>query len=126
MRKLVSGGTRYEAEFGYSRAIMVGRSVFIAATNGVGQFGVGTEMDTYLQTRLAIQRINDALDTLGFKLSDIVRLRVFAVRELSIEEFKKAYQEFFLDIKPALTLVYVSGFPSANALLEIEAEAVKD
>ncbi len=126
MRKQVGGGSKYEAEFGYSRAVKVGNMVFVAATGGSDQLDTGSELDTYSQSKRAMQRIKEALGSLEFGLEDVVRLRVFAKQEMRLEDFKLAYQEFFVGIRPALTLVYVSGFPSAATILEIEAEAVKD
>lgn len=126
LRRQVGGVSGYESEFGYSRAVRVGNMVFIAATSGLYQFESDLVLDTYLQTKRAIQRINEALRALEFGLDDIVRLRVFAKQELCLDDFKKAYREFFADSKPALTLVYVTDFPSDKTILEIEAEAVKE
>lgn len=126
LRRQVGGDSKYEVEFGYSRAVRVGSIVLVAATSGSDQPEPELAPDTYAQAKRAIQKINEALESLGFGLDDVVRLRVFAKRELGLEDFKRAYREFFADIRPALSLVYVSGFPSDKTILEIEAEALKD
>ncbi len=123
MRREISGGSAYEEEFGYSRAVVVDRFVFVAATSGVDTEN-NRGLDSYTQTRRALEKIGVALSDAGFQMEDIVRLRVYAKPGLLLDDFKKAYAEFFNKTRPAVTLVYVTGFPSPEALLEIEAEAV--
>jgi len=54
----------------------------------------------------------------------MVRTRAFITDIDRWEEFAKAHQEFFGDIKPAATLVEVSKLIHRELLVEIEAEAI--
>jgi enamine deaminase RidA (YjgF/YER057c/UK114 family) len=124
MKEYLSSGATYEAKFGYSRAVKVDGLVFMLATAGTDN--IGSVADTYNQTRRSFEKIQVALVGAGGTLRDVARLRVFAKQELVLSEFRRAYQEFFAPIKPALSLIYVSGFPDPAALLEVEAEAMID
>lgn len=114
------------AYFGYSRAVRAGGTVFFSAVGASGEDGKVVARDTYSQTRFIIKEILRSAELLGVGKDDIVRLRVFAASGFSLEDFRTAYREAFAETKPALTLVYVAGFPVEGSLLEIEAEAVKE
>ncbi len=124
-RRLVTSGSPWEPEVGYSRAVRVGRHIFVAGTTALDEAGrlVGPG-DAYAQARQALKLIEQALCTAGAKLEDVVRTRMYVV---DIDEHGtavgRAHGEVFRDIRPAATMVEVSRLIDPQMLVEIEAEA---
>lgn len=103
----------------------VGNSVFVAGTTASQPEGgpVGGD-DIAEQTREAIRRIGQALESLGSGLDQVVRTRMFVTDIARWEEVGRAHGEFFGAVCPATTMVEVSSLISADLLVEIEADAV--
>ena len=127
-RQLISSGSPYEPVFGYSRAVRVGDTVYVAGTVAWGDppeadklVGAG---DMYAQARQAIRNIEKALAQAGASLRDVVLTRTFITDMSRFEEVARAHGEAFGDIRPAATLVEVSALVEPEMLVEIEAIAV--
>jgi enamine deaminase RidA (YjgF/YER057c/UK114 family) len=125
MRTNISSGAEWEDKVGYSRAVKVGNQIFVSGTTGIDEDGdvVGKD-DIYLQTKQCILNIEKALKKAGASLDDVVRTRTFITDIDRWEQFGKAHQEFFGDIKPAATLMEVSRLIHPDLLVEIEVDAV--
>ena len=124
-RKNIASGTRWEPVVGYSRAVRVGNAVYVAGTTATDEKGnvVGTG-DPYVQTRQALRNIELALIKAGATMKDVVRTRVFVKDIEDWDIIGKAHGEVFGAIRPASTMVQVSGFVDPKMLVEIEADAV--
>lgn len=110
---------------GYSRAVRVGNLIEVAGTTaGAPDGSVIAPGDMYGQTRACLEIILRALDKLGASAEHVVRTRMFLTDISRWEEAGKAHAEVFGDIKPASTMVEVSGFLDPGYLIEIEATAV--
>jgi enamine deaminase RidA (YjgF/YER057c/UK114 family) len=124
-RKNISSGSPYEPVFGYSRAVKVGKHIFVAGTVAWGDDGkVAGVGDVYAQAKQAIRNIEKALAQAGATLADVVRTRTFVTDVSRFGELAKAHGEAFGDIRPAATVVEVKALVEKEMLVEIEADAV--
>lgn len=125
-KHLVSSGTSWEKSFGYSRAVKINDTIFVAGTTAVDDAGnvVGAG-DPYKQALFIYEKINKALKTAGSSLSDVVRVRTFVTDISRWKEVAKAQGEVFADIRPAATLVQVMGLVESELMVEIEVDAIR-
>ena len=123
-RRHVSTGTPWEGRVGYSRAVRVGPLVQVAGTTATDEGGelVGRG-NAYEQAVQALSNIEDTLARVGAELSHVTRTRIYVTDIGHWEEVGRAHAEFFEGIRPATTMVEVSGLVDPEMLVEIEAEA---
>jgi enamine deaminase RidA (YjgF/YER057c/UK114 family) len=122
-RYLHSTSTKYEFQFGYSRAVRHGRVIRIAGTAGLREDGQVISDDVVDQMRRAIEIIKTALEDLGSSLGDVIMTRIYVRDVHDIDRIAVIHGEVFRDIRPATTIVKVE-FIDHRILVEIEAEAV--
>ncbi|WP_254272713.1 RidA family protein [Haloarcula marina] len=124
-RRHVSTGTEWERQVGYSRAIRAGNTVRVAGTIAIDDDGaVVTPGKPYEQTRHALGIVTDALDELDASAADVVATRLYVTDMRQQEAVGRAHEEVFGDVRPAATMVEVSGLAADGAVVEVEAEAV--
>lgn len=124
-RKHVSSGAPWEAIVGYSRAVRVGDHIVVAGTIATDSDGNAIAPgDAYAQTKAAIATIGAALEELGASFTDVVRTRTFITDLDQWEAFGRAHGEVFAEIRPASTLVGVSGLINPDCVVEIEVDAI--
>jgi enamine deaminase RidA (YjgF/YER057c/UK114 family) len=125
MRKLVSSGSPFETVVGFSRAVRVENIVEVAGTAPIGvegkTVGVG---DMYAQTKRCLDIIALALKGAGAEARHVTRTRLLLTDMSQWREAARAHGEMFADVRPACTIVQVSGFIDPNWLVEVEATAV--
>jgi enamine deaminase RidA (YjgF/YER057c/UK114 family) len=123
-RRLVSSGSPYEARYGYSRAVAVGDSCWVAGTTDAGPDGRSLHPgDAAAQARAAFAIAIGALEEAGFAVGDVVRTRMFIVRPEDAAAVAAVNGELFGAIRPAATLVRVAGLIDPSMLVEVELEA---
>ena len=123
-RQKISSGAKWESIVGYSRAIRVGKRIYVTGTTALGDDGeiVGID-DAYAQAVQCLKNIESALQRLDAGLEHIVRTRMFVTDISRWEEYGRAHVEFLSDVMPATTMVEVSGLIDQRMLIEIEADA---
>jgi len=125
-RRLVSSGGPWEAKAGYSRAVVVGGSCWVAGTTDAGPDGRSLHPgDIGAQAAAVFAIIESALGEAGFAITDVVRIRMFLTDISRSGEVMAVQGAIFGDIRPAATMVEVSALIDPSLLIEVEADAVR-
>ena len=123
-RRRIASGSPYEPVIGFSRAVSAGRHVAVSGTAPVMPGGADPPTDAYGQTRRVLEIVVGALAEAGARPEDVVRTRTYLVRAGDWEAVGRAHGEVFGEIRPASTMVVVSGFLDPRWLVEMEADAI--
>jgi enamine deaminase RidA (YjgF/YER057c/UK114 family) len=122
-RQLISSGAAFEDRVGYSRAVRVGRLVWVSGTAPIMPGDGDPPDDPYEQARICLEIIGRALAAAGGSLDDVVRTRIYVTDASFIDDVGRAHREAFSAARPATTGV-VLELLDPRWLVEIEAEAV--
>mgnify|MGYP006272839651 CR=1 FL=1 len=125
VRQRTFSGSVWEETAGYCRAMRVGNQIFVSGTapsDGAG--GTFAPGDAYAQTMRCFDIIQEALESLGGTLSDIVRTRLYLTDMAQWEDIARAHYELFVDYPPVNTMVEISRLASPDMLVEVEVEAL--
>lgn len=119
-----STGTPWEPVVGYSRAVRVGSMVWVAGTTATGPDGrlVGRG-DPAAQARQVLENVKTALERAGARLDHVVRTRIYVRNVADWETIGRVHGQYFGQVRPASTLVEVSGLVDPDMLVEIEVDA---
>jgi len=123
-RKLYSSGAEWEDIAGYSRGVRIGNQIEIAGTTAIIDGTLIGKSDIYLQTKTIFSIIKEAIEGLGGTIEQTVRTRMFVTDISQWELVAKAHGEVFSEIKPASTMVEISGLIDPEMLIEIEATVI--
>ena len=124
-RQRVSSGSRYEAEIGFSRAVRVGRDVYVSGTAPIWPDG-SCDPDPEIQARRCFEIILEALAKAGASAKHVVRTRMFLTDPAYAEAVSRAHGAVFGEVRPASTMVVITGMLDPRWKVEIEADAVMD
>ncbi|HSJ85480.1 MAG TPA: RidA family protein [Acidimicrobiia bacterium] len=122
-RKNVSSGSPFESTIGFSRAVHVGDRVLVSGTAPIRPDG-SVDQDPGIQARRCIEIMLTALAEAGGRAEDVVRTRMFITDPADADAIGEAHGEVFSGIRPASTMVVVSGLLDPRWKVEMEMEAV--
>jgi aryl-alcohol dehydrogenase-like predicted oxidoreductase/enamine deaminase RidA (YjgF/YER057c/UK114 family) len=121
-RSMCFSGTPWEPMAGYSRAVRSGKRIAVSGTTSTHGSRLIGGSDPAAQAHFAIDKIEAALQSLGGRLEDVVRTRIFVKDRAQWEPVARAHGERFGAIQPANTLVEAKLI-GEEYLVEIEADA---
>lgn len=118
-----SSGSKFEELYGYSRAVRVGDTVWLAGCTGYDYATMTLEPDAAGQTRQTIRNIDAALERAGAARKDVVQLTTHIAHAADWQTIASVLGEEFGDVRPANTAI-LAGFPFPDVKVEITAVAV--
>jgi enamine deaminase RidA (YjgF/YER057c/UK114 family) len=124
-RQQVSSGSKYEASIGFSRALRVGRNVYVSGTAPIWPDG-SCDPDPEAQARRCLEIILEALGGAGASARHVVRTRMFLTDPSYADAVSRAHGAVFGEVRPASTMVVIVGMLDPRWKVEIEADAVMD
>ncbi len=123
-RQLISSGSTFEADIGYSRAVVQGDWVFVSGTTGFDYGSMTISDDLGRQTEQALRNIEAALAEAGASLADVVRVTYMLPDAAEFAQCWPVLRRFFGEIRPAATMISV-GLADPRMRIEIEATALR-
>ena len=122
MRRLISSGSPFEAQAGYSRAVVDGEWIFVAGTTGFDYAQMTIAEDPAEQARQTFRNIETALAEAGASLADIVRVGYYVPNASDWPLIVPVLGEVFGTIRPAATALFC-GLVDPRMKVEIEVTA---
>ena len=122
MRRLISSGSSFEAEAGYSRAVVDGEWIFVAGTTGFDYGQMTIADDPAAQARQAFRNIERALAEAGARLADVVRVKYYVAEPADWPAIVPVLGEVFAAVRPAATAL-ICGLVDPRMKIEIEVTA---
>ena len=122
MRRLLSSGSSFEREIGYSRAVVDGEWVFVSGTTGFNYAEMTISDDLVEQTEQCLRNIEQALANVGSQMSDVVRVRYIVPRAGDFELCWPTLRKHFGEVRPAATMI-AAGLSDPRMKIEIEVTA---
>lgn len=122
----VTSGSKWEQSNGYSRAVRVGRHIYLSGTTAAMPDGsIHAPGNAAAQLARCFEIIEHALAQLGASRFDIIRSRVYTTDMAQHAAIGAAHKAFFGDHRPCLTLVGIAALIDPAMVIEIECEAIR-
>jgi enamine deaminase RidA (YjgF/YER057c/UK114 family) len=123
-RKLIGSGSTFEAQIGYSRAVVDGDWVFVSGTTGFDYTKMTIADDIVAQTEQCLRNIVHALEQAGASLSDVVRVTYVVPKAEEFEQTWPVLRKYFGEVRPAAMMIS-AGLADPRMKIEIEVTAKK-
>jgi len=122
MRRLISSGSSFERQIGYSRAVVDGDWVFVAGTTGFDYSTMTISDDVAAQAAQCLKNIDAALTEAGSRFADIVRVRYILPNAADFQPCWPVLLKYFGEVRPAATMI-AAGLADPRMKIEIEVTA---
>jgi enamine deaminase RidA (YjgF/YER057c/UK114 family) len=123
-RTLISSGSTFEAQIGYSRAVVAGDWVFVSGTTGFDYGTMTISDDVVVQTEQCLKNIASALEQAGSSLQDVVRVTYVLPQTADFESCWPVLRQYFGEVRPAAMMIS-AGLADPRMKIEIEVTALK-
>jgi enamine deaminase RidA (YjgF/YER057c/UK114 family) len=123
-RRLISSGSVFEKQIGYSRAVVVGDWVFVSGTTGFDYAAMSISDDLIEQTEQCFKNIEAALRQANASLSDVARVTYILPAGSEFERCWPVLRKYFGEVRPAATMI-CAGLADPRMKIEIEVTALK-
>ena len=123
-RRLVSSGSTFEKQIGYSRAVVQGDWVFVSGTTGFDYAKMTIVEDVVGQAEQCMRNIDAALREAGASLADVVRVHYLLPKAADFEPCWPVLRKYFGEIRPAATMMEC-GLADPRMKIEIEVTAFR-
>ena len=123
-RTLINSGSAFEAQIGYSRAVVDGDWVFVSGTTGFDYATMAIADSAPAQAEQCLKNIEHALRQAGAALADIVRVKYILPETADFEPCWPVLRRYLGDVRPAATMIR-AGLLDPRMKIEIEVTARK-
>ena len=123
-RTLISSGSPFEAQIGYSRAVVHGDWVFVSGTTGFDYATMRISDDIVEQTEQCLQNIDAALRQAGARMAEVVRVTYVLPDGSQFPLTWPVLQRWFGSVRPAAMMIS-AGLADPRMKIEIEVTAIK-
>lgn len=123
-RTLISSGSTFEAEIGYSRAVVQGDWVFVSGTTGFDYSTMTISNDLVEQTEQCLSNIASALGQAGASLADVVRVTYVLPDSSEFSNCWPVLRKYFGAVRPAAMMIS-AGLADPRMKIEVEVTALK-
>jgi enamine deaminase RidA (YjgF/YER057c/UK114 family) len=121
-RRLISSGSSFESEIGYSRAVVDGDWIFVSGTTGFDYEKMTISDGLVEQTEQCLRNIQAALEQAGASLRDVVRVRYILPKGDDFPQCWPILRKYFGEVRPAATMIS-AGLADPRMQIEIEVTA---
>jgi len=122
MRQRIGSGSRFEAEIGFSRAIVDGDWIFVSGTTGFDYATMTLPEGVVAQTEQCMKNIAAALQQADSSMADVVRVRYILPDAADFPKCWPVLTRYLGDVRPAATMI-VAGLIEPTIRIEIEVTA---
>ncbi|MBV9890681.1 MAG: RidA family protein [Rhizobacter sp.] len=123
-RRLIGSGSTFEAEIGYSRAVVAGPWVFVSGTTGFDYSTMTISGDVVAQAEQCMNNIAAALGDAGASVADVVRVRYLLPEVADFAPCWPVLRRWFGEVRPAATMLS-AGLADPRMKIEIEVTALR-
>ena len=123
-RRRISSGSTFEAQIGYSRAVVAGDWIFVSGTTGFDYATMTIADDVVAQAEQCLKNIGAALREAGSGFDDVVRVTYILPDSADFEPCWPLFRQYFDQSRPAATMIS-AGLLDPRIRIEIEVTALK-
>jgi enamine deaminase RidA (YjgF/YER057c/UK114 family) len=121
---LISSGSTFEAEIGYSRAVVQGDWVFVSGTTGFDYSNMTISEGLPEQTEQCLKNIESALAQAGASMADVVRVTYVLPNGGEFKDCWPVLRKYFGSVRPAAMMIS-AGLADPRMRIEIEVTALR-
>ncbi|KOT39107.1 acetyltransferase [Streptomyces caelestis] len=121
-RRAILGGSTFEEQIGYARAVIHGDSVHVSGTTGFDYTTMTISDDVVEQAEQCLRDIGAAPAEAGCTFADVVRVRYLLPDRAEFEPCRPVLRRCFGEVRPAATML-VCGLADPRMKIEIEVYA---